>query len=173
MALFDRLFGSTRRRDALAPLYRAIVAEARDPGWYTAGAAPDTQEGRFDMLAAVLTLVLIRLEREGERFASESALLTEAFIADMDAQLRESGVGDVGVGKQVGRMMGALGGRLAAYREGLEGGDLTGALTRNLYRNDPPAADALRFVETRLRGLAGRLEAMDAAAIVAGALPAR
>lgn len=171
MGLFDRLFGRAEDREALTPLYRAIVAEARDPTWYRAGAVPDTQDGRFDMLAAILAIVLIRLEREGERFAAESALLTEAFVADMDAQLRQIGIGDVGVGKQVGKMMGALGGRLTAYRDALaEDGDMRAALARNLWRGDPPHARAIGFVEARLRALAERLEGMDAAAIVRGTL---
>lgn len=174
MSLFDRLFGAARPREALAPLYDAVVAEARDPAWYTRGAAPDTRDGRFDMLAAVLSLALLRLEREGERFAAESALLTEAFVADMDGQLRQIGIGDVSVGKHIGKMMGALGGRLTAYREGLgEDGDLGGALARNLWRGDPPSADAQAFVEARLRAIAQGLDAMDGLSIIAGAWPSR
>ena len=61
----------------------------------------------------------------------------------MDGQLRQIGIGDVVVGKHVGRMMGALGGRLGAYRDGLAAGDLGPALVRNLYRGEPPAARAL------------------------------
>ena len=34
-------------------------------------------------------------------------LLTEAFIDDMDASLRQIGMGDFTVGKHVGRLMGA------------------------------------------------------------------
>ncbi len=49
-------------------------------------------------------------------------LLTEIFIDDMDATLRQIGIGDYVVGKHVGRMMSALGGRLAAFRAA-RGGD--------------------------------------------------
>lgn len=171
MSLLGRLFGSAPDREALAPLYAAIVAEARDPAWYTLGGVADTQDGRFDMIAAVMALVLIRLEGEGEAFAGESVLLTEQFVADMDGQLRQIGIGDVVVGKHVGRMMGALGGRLAAYREGIEeDGDLRGALVRNLYRGEPPGEDSLAFSESRLRGIAAGLDALQPAAIAAGTL---
>ena len=94
------------------PLYAAIVAQARAPDWYVAGAVPDTIDGRFDMVATVLALVLLRLEAEPAGLAA-SARLTEQFVTDMDGQLREIGIGDVVVGKHMGRMMGALGGRLA------------------------------------------------------------
>lgn len=174
MALLERLFGARSRRQEMAPLYRAIVAEARDPGWFTTGQAPDTPDGRFDMLAAVLSLALLRLESDGARYAAESALLAELFIDDMDGQLRQSGIGDVVVGKHIGRMMGALGGRLTAYREALdEEGGFEEALERNLYRGDPPGRNAIGYVETRLRALAEALDAIEGEALVAGRWPRR
>jgi len=65
MGVLNRLFGR-KDRDALTPLYNAVVLEARRPDWYLAGQVPDTLDGRFDMVAAVLSLVLLRLEEEGE-----------------------------------------------------------------------------------------------------------
>ena len=114
MGVWHRLFGRGER-DALAPLYKAVVAEARRPDWYRQGRVPDTLDGRFDMVAAVLSLVLLRLEEEGDAGRAPSAHLTELFVEDMDGQLRERGIGDIVVGKHVGRMMGALGGRLGAF----------------------------------------------------------
>ena len=61
------------------------------------------------------------------------------------------GFGDLVVGKQVGQMMGALGGRLGAYRAGLAGGDLKGALLRNVYRGEEPDAAAIDHVESEMR----------------------
>ena len=43
---FSRLIGRTRERDRMLPLYRAIVAVARDPLWYREGQVPDTVTGR-------------------------------------------------------------------------------------------------------------------------------
>ncbi len=172
MSIFGRFLGKGRDRASMKPLYEAIVARARDPQWYLSGEVADSQDGRFDMIALVLSLVLIRLEAEGERFVGESALLAEVFIDDIDGQLREIGVGDVVVGKHVGKMVGALGGRLTAYREAFaRNGDIGGALIRNLYRGEAPGRDALAFVETRLSGFFTQLKASDAAAIVGGSLP--
>ena len=64
MNFWRQLVGKDRR-DEWRPLYAAIVAEARRPEWYTGAAVPDTVDGRFDMLALVISLVMIRLEREG------------------------------------------------------------------------------------------------------------
>ena len=114
------LFSSLRRALAGASLavlpgqvlYNSAVAQARRPDWYLAGGVPDTMDGRFEMVALVLSLVLIRLEGEaGDPARQLSADLADRFIDDMDGSLRQEGVGDQVVGKHVGRMMAALGGR--------------------------------------------------------------
>lgn len=164
----SRLFGRTA--DEALPLYQAIVAQARAPHWYVEGAVPDTVDGRFDMIAAVMAFVLLRLESEPEQ-AAISAQLAERFVDDMDSQLRQLGVGDVSVGKHIGQMMAMLGGRLGAYRDALAAGDLPPALERNLYRGTTPTAAAVRHVADRLMIFRESLSAMPAAAIGEGALP--
>ena len=171
MSIVAKLFGRSRPRDRLVPLYQAVVAEARQPHWYRAGAVPDTVDGRFDMVAAVLALVLIRMEREGEAARAEQAMLTELFVDDMDGQLREQGVGDVVVGKHVGRMMGALGGRLAAYRAGLADREaMTRAVHRNLYREAAVPDEALAHSVEGLRALDARLAGLSLDAVLGGRL---
>ncbi|MFN3510583.1 MAG: ubiquinol-cytochrome C chaperone family protein, partial [Tsuneonella troitsensis] len=119
MSLLSRLFASRPDpREALRPLWNAVVTEARRPAWYADHGVNDTVAGRFDMVCAVLAAVLVRMETSGT-MTNESVLLTELFVHDMDGQLREFGVGDVVVGKHVTKLMGAMGGRLAAYRDGL------------------------------------------------------
>jgi cytochrome b pre-mRNA-processing protein 3 len=150
-------------------LYRAVVATARRPVWYRNGGVPDTKDGRFDMVAAILSLVLLRLEREGENGRSPAARLTELFVDDMDGQLREDGVGDVVVGKHVGRMMGALGGRLGAFREAAASGDYRKAIARNIYRGREPAAGAAEVLSDGLVALNATLAATPAAELLDGA----
>lgn len=172
MSLLKSLFRRRDDRARMRPLYASVVAAARQPAWYVEGQVPDTVDGRFEMVSAMLSLVLLRLEAEGERHAAESAELTEIFVDDMDAQLREAGVGDVVVGKHIGKMMSALGGRLGAYRSGLvAGGDLNPALDRNVYQGvvvDPQARD---WTATRLRTLHAAMGAMDASTLIAGGWP--
>ena len=166
--MLQRLFGR-QDRGAAAPLYAAVVARARQPHWYEAGGVADTIDGRFDMIAAVLAFVLLRLEAESAG-APTSAQVTECFIHDMDGQLREIGIGDVVVGKHVGKMMGMLGGRLGAYRAGLAAGSLAPALVRNLYRGQSPDPAALAHVESALLTLRDSLAALPLEAVVVGAL---
>jgi cytochrome b pre-mRNA-processing protein 3 len=88
----------------------------------------------------------------------------------MDGQLRESGVGDIVVGKHIGKLMASLGGRLGAYREALVGNGndaLEGAVRRNVTLNDEGTAQALAV---RLRALAGSLDRMATADILSGSI---
>ena len=133
----------------------------------------DSVDGRFEMVCAVLALVLIRMEALGEAANAPSSLLTEVFVEDMDGQLREFGVGDVVVGKHIGKMMGALGGKLGAYRAALAGDEALGdALTRNLYRGEAPSGLALQAAEAALHALHGKLEQTSLADLVEGRLQA-
>ncbi|MGE0178209.1 MAG: ubiquinol-cytochrome C chaperone family protein, partial [Sphingomonas sp.] len=139
MSLISRIFGAPAR-ETLDPLYRAIVTAGRDPSWYRDTGVPDTVDGRFDMIAALVAMVLLRLEAEGDAGRQSSVLLTELFVDDMDSSLREIGIGDYVVGKHVGRMMGALGGRLAALRAAGDQAALADVVERNVFRGDPPSS---------------------------------
>ena len=171
MSLFQRIFGEKKQRAPLQPLYAAVVGRGRDPSWYRDGQVPDTLDGRFDMIAAILSLVLLRLEREGESGKGPSVLLTEIFIDDMDATLRQLGVGDYVVGKHVGRMVSALGGRLTAFREGLADGSLEAAVKRNIFHEAPPSETAPAFVTAGLERFARALDKVPAETVLAGELP--
>ena len=97
VSLLARLFKSEPDpREALRPLWHRVVELSREPAFYRDDGVADTVAGRFDMIAAILALLLLRLERD--ELAQEITLLTELFVADMDAQLRETGVGDLVVG---------------------------------------------------------------------------
>ena len=159
-----------RDDEAMRALYDAIVARGREPHWYLDGAVPDTVDGRFDTIAAVLCTVLLRLEQEPEGTAA-TAPLTERFVDDMDGQLRQIGIGDIVVGKHIGKMMSMLGGRLGAYRAGFAGGDLDAALVRNLYRGGTPSAAGLAHVRGALLDLRDSLVAVPVARLIAGDLP--
>lgn len=168
MGFFDRFRG--RPADAALPLYHAVVARARQPHWYLDGAVPDTLDGRFDMVAAITAFVLLRLE-DLPAGAPAAAHLTERFVDDMDAQVRQIGFGDMVVGKQIGRMMAMLGGRLGAYRAGIAGGTLDAALVRNLYRGVEAPAAAVAHVRESLLAFRAALAATPLDALERGELP--
>jgi len=118
-------------------LYRQIVAQARQPSFYRDHGVPDTLDGRFDMIVLHAFLAMRRLKRiEGPEAQKVSQDLFDLLFADMDSNLREIGVGDLGVGKRVKKMAQAFYGRVEAYEAGLTDADpavLQQALARNLY----------------------------------------
>lgn len=149
-------------------LYAAIVAEAREPAWYRAG-VPDTVDGRFDMVAALLALVLLRLEAERSEGRRQSVLLTELFIDDMDASLRELGTGDLMVGKGIGKLMGALAGRMASFRETLaDASAFEASVRRNVFRDAPALEEGVAFVAEGLRRRQAALAAVPLERLLSG-----
>ena len=167
MSLFSKLFEREDPKDKMIPLYQQIVAHGRNPKWYLEGGVKDTQDGRFDMIVAILALALLTLEND-EELAPDSAYLTEIFVDDMDGQMRELGMGDVIVGKHVGKMVGALGGRLGVYREALKTRDMKDALVRNLYRGEAPSDIELETTSNGLLSIYDRLTTIDASTLARG-----
>ena len=170
MSLLSRILRPRTDEHAMVrPLWHRVVELARDKPWYAELGVADTVPGRFDAVTMVLALVILRMEAE-PGLAASCALLAELFVTDMDGQLRERGVGDLVVGKHLGKLMGVLGGRLGAYRAGLAEADdaeLGSALVRNvsLIEGTDPAPLA-----AAVRALAGRLARTSGEALLAGAL---
>lgn len=140
--------------------YRAIVKQTRRPEFYRSGGVADTFEGRFDLLVAHLALVLHRLKGEGAEEQAVAQKLLDLFFADMDAALRELGVGDTGVGRRVRHMSEAFYGRLEAYDAGLATDDaetLRAALVRNLYGSEAASGESAAMMAEYMREAARRL----------------
>jgi cytochrome b pre-mRNA-processing protein 3 len=141
MALFGLLRRRTHERAGFA-LYTTAVTAARDPALFGEDAAPDTLEGRFDLIALHAALLVRRLHRDPDpRGAPLAQAVFDAMFADMDMNLREMGVGDMSIGKRVRRMWEAFHGRALAYETALQLGDaaaLEAALARNVWVGEPP-----------------------------------
>src|SRR5690242_14835257 len=141
------LFRRNARAATISTLYGTIVAQTRLPGFYREYAVADTVNGRFDLLVLHLGLVLGRLEEAGLKELGQA--LFDRFCQDMDHNLREMGVGDLKVPKEMQRMGEAFYGRTQAYRSALaaeDRGALVEALARNIYDGVPssrPAAGRL------------------------------
>ncbi len=165
-----RMFARSRLKDRAEALYGAVVAQARRPEFYGTCGVPDTLDGRFDMIALHAFLLMRRLGREGEAGARLSQALFDTMFADMDRNIREMGVGDLGVGRRVKDMVRGLYGRIKAYEEGLARGEATlgAALRRNLFGFADPAPGQVDSVAAYVRREAAALAARPAAELLAG-----
>jgi cytochrome b pre-mRNA-processing protein 3 len=155
----------------MRPLYTSLIALAREPALYGAGGVADTIDGRFEALSLITALALLRLEDLGEPARAAMAQLTECYVADMDSQMREIGLGDVVVGKHVGKMMSALGGRLTGLRDASQSGDaaaFSAFVVRTLYAGEEPDDAALAVALSHLEGVRARLNRTALDQLLAG-----
>jgi cytochrome b pre-mRNA-processing protein 3 len=123
----------TPSRGTIEAIYGMIVTRAREPLFYQALEVPDTVDGRFDMILLHLWIALSRLEQRDDKELSQA--LFDHFCSDMDANLREMGVGDLTVPKRMRALGEAFYGRSAAYDRALAEGrePLAEALNKNIY----------------------------------------
>jgi cytochrome b pre-mRNA-processing protein 3 len=161
-------FRRSSQARSIAALYGAIVAQARSPAFYTSYGVPDTLEGRFDLIVLHLVLLLDRLGRTGDAGRSLGQGLFDEFCRDLDANLREMGVGDLAVPKKMQGFAEAFYGRQAAYLAALaaDGGDFEKALARNIFRvgDDRGAVRLARYGRAARQGL----DAQDDGALTGG-----
>ena len=107
----------TKPRSAGRQLYAAAVRQARAPVLYAQMGAPDTTEGRFELLTQHVILLVEALHNRGDGARASSQALFDAYVSDLDGALREMGVGDLTVGKRMRALGGAFYGRAEAYRK--------------------------------------------------------
>lgn len=168
MSIFTRLFGKSAPdpKNALHPLYKNVVAKGRELHWYEAGQVPDTMDGRFGIISSILALVLLRMEQIPAA-AQDAAYLTELFIDDMDAQMREAGLGDVVVAKDMGKVMSVLGGRIGAFRGAFDDpAMLAAAIDRNIFGGVKIAPSAASHMAVEFTAYWHELQAADHAALI-------
>jgi cytochrome b pre-mRNA-processing protein 3 len=126
------------------------------------------------MLALHLFLVLNRLRIDGTDAVSQSLAqaLTDRLIADADANLREMGAGDLGVGRRVRRMAEGFNGRLAAYDAGLAGGTavLAQAIRRNVYGTTEPTVAQVAAMAAYVQASRDALVPVPVAELAQGAV---
>jgi cytochrome b pre-mRNA-processing protein 3 len=135
LSLIDRLLGRPQDdRAAVRPLWHRVIEIAREKPWYAQYGVADTVAGRFDAVTMVLSLTMLRMERD-EPLRQLAGRITELFVDDMDGQLRQSGVGDLVVGKRMGKLVSTLGGRIGVVREAMADADPAAALVPVLERN--------------------------------------
>lgn len=173
--MLNRLFSMFAGRQpdpAAVALYRRIVEQARQPDFYARHGVPDSLDGRFDMIVLHAFLVMRRLRAITSKAADDlNQEVFDLLFADMDSNLREIGVGDLGVGKRVKKMAQAFYGRVEAYEAGMIATDdaiLTDALTRNLYGTIQPALPNQLAMAAYMRAADALLAGQPDAQIMAG-----
>ncbi len=167
--MFRSLFGQRRRRQRAHTLYVALSEQGRRPEFYSVAGVADTPDGRFDMLALHIFLVLHRLKGRGREAEAMSREILDVLVDDLDRNLREAGVSDIKIGKRVRELAEAVHGRITGYDLALEeaGAALERALERNVYRGAPPPESAA-LLAAYVEAAAADLEDQETADLLDG-----
>ena len=138
--MISGLFSPSPRQLTIHALYGAIVAQARSPVFYLGYGVPDTVAGRLEMILIHAFLFSRRARNRTDAMQRLGQAVFDRFCDDMDANLREMGVGDLAVPKHMQRIGAAFYGRATAYDAALAAGQdsaLAQATIRNVFAGAP------------------------------------
>ncbi len=166
--MFKRFFAKKAERIAAYKIYSSLVTQARNSVFYDDYGVEDTMDGRFEMILLDLFLVDNCLEEKGEGFIRFRRFLQEAMVSDIDRSLRELGVGDMSVGKEMKKVGSAWLGRKAAYLAAISDAeadkrDLKEVVQTNIYGKDDDSKQVLAmatYIEQAVKDL-GKIEITD------------
>jgi len=173
MNILKKMFSFSQEKKMAHLLYRTIVEQARHPAFYRDFGVADTFDGRFDMISLHMILVMRRLKTDVDQTRKLSQALFDYMFNDIDLNLRELGIGDMGVLTRVKKMAKAFYGRLESYDLGLAqdgDSDLTAALQRNLFRENATTEANLVSIAAYMRRQSDHLAAWDVAYLLKGEL---
>ena len=136
-SLFSKLFG---RKDAALDdaglIYKSLMIQARQTGFYGAGRVADTYDGRIDLLTLHIAPVMHRLQSLGPQGKRLSQGIYDVMRDDFEVALREEGMSDTGVKKRIKPIMNLFFTQVKAYAEQLDkGASLTSSFKPSLVEN--------------------------------------
>ena len=136
-----RAFQNLDNKKIAKILYTIVINQARRKEFYLNYGVADTIDGRFDMILLHSYLLFNRLKTNPKKTKKIAQAVFDLMFADMETNLRELGVGDIGVSHRIKGMVRAFYGRVKVYDEGLSEENpsvLEQALVRNLFRKTTP-----------------------------------
>ena len=163
------LFKKSPDPEAVLAVYRAIVAQSRQPVFYAQWGVPDTVTGRFDVLCLHMGLVFRRLNGAGKPASEFAQALFDLFFKDMDRNLREMGAGDLAVPKKIRNMGNLFYGLMTSLNEAMERGDrpeVEAVLQRNLF--DDAAGPNIGALADYLEAEYAKLKLQSVEAVIGG-----
>ena len=173
MNIIKNIFSFSREKKIAHKLYKTIVKQARQPAFYVNCGVADTFDGRFDLISLHMILIIRRMKSDIDQSRKISQALFDYMFDDIDLNLRELGIGDMGVLHRVKKMTKAFYGRLESYDQALNLKDnarLSASLERNLYREISVTDVNLRAMTAYTHEQSLHLDNVDISNLLAGEL---
>jgi cytochrome b pre-mRNA-processing protein 3 len=170
--MLNALKKRAERRGVVDRLCKAVSDRSRAAVFFRDFAVADTIDGRFDVLALHVWLVLD--EFQDRQTVDIGQQFVDALFVQFDEALRDLGASDVGMSRRMKKIASALFGRLEAYRAAADEGALAEAIARNVYRGAVDRVEPARILASycmSARAHVGRSQ-LDSGAIDFGPLPA-
>jgi cytochrome b pre-mRNA-processing protein 3 len=105
-------------------IYDKVVAQSRNPVFYTDIGVPDDLSGRYDMLVIHLLILVVALKKFEEDHASELRQhVLQSFTLEMDAIVRDLGMAEGHVEQEVRKIMDLCARQMIAYESAIANGD--------------------------------------------------
>lgn len=168
-----KLFGGQiSANSAQTALYEQITQQSLHPWFYEQVGVRADFTGKFDLSVLHAHLLFERMRRDDQISPSFSQGLFNLCFANWDFALRESGVGDMSVGKHIKRLMQGFYGRAQAFTEALEAKEaikLDETLRTNLGLTEA-SAEQMGQIHAYIAGLNAFLWAQDAETYISGSL---
>jgi cytochrome b pre-mRNA-processing protein 3 len=170
MISFTNPFKVRREVNAAHDLYVATIKSARDPWLFNDCGVPDTPEGRFEALTLMAFIVLNRL-KDIEGAAGVSQAYFDVMFEDIDANLREMGVGEATIAKRMKKLAGSFYGRVKTYDEALtsdEPSQWPDTIKRYLFNETEVSEEIVAAVASFSADIAQNIATQPADNLVAG-----
>ena len=134
--MFFRRLGKMGGSDSSArKLHASATAQSRRPEFYRILGAPDTVDGRFELLTLHVVMLLERLKEQ----PAVRQDLFDTYVSDLDGALREMGVGDLSMGRRMKQLGQVFYGRAAAFdaafRSLPDDTELREVIARTIFQN--------------------------------------
>jgi cytochrome b pre-mRNA-processing protein 3 len=174
--MFSRLFSRKPANPVPQQLYGSVVAQSRNPLFFTEFGFHDTVISRFDVLCLHLFLFSRRLVRSPSPLAASlNQEVFDIFTDETDRALRELGVGDTSVPKRKKKMVRTFYAMVDEFSKPLDEADQSGllnAMTARFGQTTTRSAEAVqcRPLMTYVANCARALDAQTDEAILAGEL---
>ncbi|WP_018147259.1 ubiquinol-cytochrome C chaperone family protein [Henriciella marina] len=171
MQRLRNLFTSQKSRDrseAAKRLHKDVTARSRAPRLYGGNALEDTIEGRTNCIALFAGLVTGRLAAIGPEGQALSSRLTDSIFDEIDAGLRETGVGDASIARKVRKIGERFVGLGIAVNEAFAGNNIESDLASMIERNGLASGDGTFVLRTSMMRAHASLASQADDALLAG-----
>ena len=123
-------------KNTTTQLYHNIVEQARLPIFYRELSVEDSIDKRFEMIVIHMFIVLNVLKNSNNNdIIQVSQMLFDTMFEDMEASLREQGIGDMGIPRRVKKMINKFYDRIFTYERAIQNKSVNTTVNEILYGN--------------------------------------